>query len=428
MADHLCHVRGLGPRQRRFGRAFVPKSAEFLLDRSFHVAGVRARTHVCDDDHLACQLAAVIKGAHTGGNLVFVHQTAIQLGVSTTTEQLGHQLEIRCAGVGDGWQVPREVDPRLRHAVLDHHPARCFHRRDPLAPLLQGFATRDVAEVVLGFLAGRFEVNVSGQYQRRIGWAVVGFEPSVDVFEARSLQVFHRANHGPGIGMPGREAVPCEGLKHPPVGLVFALSLFVLHHATLFVQLFLGHGAEQVAHAVRFHPKREVQTRGGDILEVVGAVVVGGAVHVRRPDALEGGKVLIVVVFAAIEHQVFEQVGEAGFAWGLVFRAHVVPDVDRDDRRLAVLVHHHPQAVVELELVVLEVQRWHHRFRLHPAGEGQPKREQHRQRIAALHKSEASRDQHAKQLRLRVVLGTTLAAMVTPWALAGEGEDLPISA
>ena len=47
-----------------------------------------------------------------------------------------------------------------------------------------------------------------------------------------------------------------------------------------------------------------------------------------------------------------EQMGEAGLAVGLVLRADIVPDRDRDDRRLAVLVDDDPEAVVEGELLV----------------------------------------------------------------------------
>src|SRR5690606_40057099 len=39
----------------------------------------------------------------------------------------------------------------------------------------------------------------------------------------------------------------------------------------------------------------------------------------------------------------------------LVLAADVVPDVDRDDRRLAVGVHHHPQAVGQDEALVGDV-------------------------------------------------------------------------
>ncbi|MCY1436299.1 hypothetical protein D9M71_524180 [compost metagenome] len=56
------------------------------------------------------------------------------------------------------------------------------------------------------------------------------------------------------------------------------------------------------------------------------------------------------MVFAALEHQVFEQVRKAGAAGRFVLAAHVVPDVHRHDRRLAVGVHHHAQAVGQGEL------------------------------------------------------------------------------
>ena len=86
-------------------------------------------------------------------------------------------------------------------------------------------------------------------------------------------------------------------------------------------------------------------------LEVVRAVEVRRAVHARGADFLKRPKVLVVVVLAAVEHQVLEQVGEAGLAGHLVLRADVIPNRDGDDRRLAVLVHDDAQAVVEIELV-----------------------------------------------------------------------------
>src|SRR5690606_18037372 len=87
-------------------------------------------------------------------------------------------------------------------------------------------------------------------------------------------------------------------------------------------------------------------------LEVVGAVGVGGAVHVGGTGLLEGFEVLARVVLRAVEHQVLEQVREAAAAGRLVLAAHAVPDVDRDDRRLVVLVHDHRQAVGQGELLV----------------------------------------------------------------------------
>jgi hypothetical protein len=47
---------------------------------------------------------------------------------------------------------------------------------------------------------------------------------------------------------------------------------------------------------------------------------------------------------------VLEQVRESGLAGLLVLRADVVPDVDRDDRRLVILVDEERETVLEREL------------------------------------------------------------------------------
>ena len=52
-------------------------------------------------------------------------------------------------------------------------------------------------------------------------------------------------------------------------------------------------------------------------------------------------------VARALEHDVLEEVGEAGLARDLVLGADVVPEVDRDDRGEVVLGDDDPQAVVE---------------------------------------------------------------------------------
>ena len=114
--------------------------------------------------------------------------------------------------------------------------------------------------------------------------------------------------------------------------------------------------AEEVAHAVRLHPHRKVQRGRGHGLKVVGAVRVGRAIHAGRADLLERGEILTVIVLAAIEHQVFEQMSEASLARSLISGTHVVPECDRHDRRLAILVHDDPEAVVQVELLEQNVE------------------------------------------------------------------------
>ncbi len=147
--------------------------------------------------------------------------------------------------------------------------------------------------------------------------------------------------------MPFRKRAFNYVVPHLAVGLVFTLALFVLHDAALFVEFLLRDGAQHVSHAVGFHPERHVERGLRNILEIVGAIEVCRTVHVRGANAFEGLEVLVVVVLGAVEHQVFKQVREAGFAGLLVLGADVVPDVDGDDRRLVVLVDNQPETVVE---------------------------------------------------------------------------------
>src|ERR1035441_6796912 len=110
-----------------------------------------------------------------------------------------------------------------------------------------------------------------------------------------------------------------------------------------------------MAHAVGLQPERVIERRGGDILEVVGAVVIGSAVEVGGAYALHGIDVAAVEILAAAEHEVLEEVREAGLAGLLVLRADVVPDADGHDGGLVVFVDDDREAVVEDEFFVWDV-------------------------------------------------------------------------
>ncbi len=55
----------------------------------------------------------------------------------------------------------------------------------------------------------------------------------------------------------------------------------------------------------------------------------------------------MIVVFGAFEHQVLEEMGKPGPPRHLILGSDVIPDVDRHDRAVAVLVHQHVQTIVE---------------------------------------------------------------------------------
>jgi len=135
------------------------------------------------------------------------------------------------------------------------------------------------------------------------------------------------------------------------VGLVLVLALLVLDDAALLVELGLGDRAQEVAHPVRFGPKGDLEGRRGDVLKIVRPVLAGRPVEVGRPDLLHQGKIVLVVVLRAVEHQVLEKMGESGFSGFLVFRADMVPNVEGHDRGFVILVDDDGQAVVQDRLV-----------------------------------------------------------------------------
>jgi hypothetical protein len=125
-----------------------------------------------------------------------------------------------------------------------------------------------------------------------------------------------------------------------------------LDNANLVIQLLLGDRTQEIAHAVAFHEQRPLERPARHRLEIVGAVEPGGAVVVGRADLLQILEEVARQVLRAIEHQMLEQMGEAGLAAGLVLGADIVPGADRDHRRLTVLVDDNRQAVLELEHLI----------------------------------------------------------------------------
>ncbi len=145
------------------------------------------------------------------------------------------------------------------------------------------------------------------------------------------------------LGIDARE----DAVKDLAVGLVLALALLVLHHATLLVQLVLRDGAEQVPHAVRLHPQRHVQRRLRHVLEIVGPVEICRTVHVGSTDQFERLEVLVIVIFRTVKHQVLVKVCETGLATFFILRADVIPDVYCDDRCFIVLMDNQSQTVIQ---------------------------------------------------------------------------------
>jgi hypothetical protein len=81
-----------------------------------------------------------------------------------------------------------------------------------------------------------------------------------------------------------------------------------------------------MAHAVAFHEQRPVERAlARHRLEIIGAVEPGRAVVIGRADLLQVGEIVARQILRAVEHQMLEQMREAGLALGLVLRPDIVP-------------------------------------------------------------------------------------------------------
>ena len=101
------------------------------------------------------------------------------------------------------------------------------------------------------------------------------------------------------------------------------------------------------AHPIGLEVQCAFEGRHRHVFEEVRAVGACRAVAVVGAEVVHRLAEPVRIVFRPVEEEVFEQVREAGPAWPLVARAHVVPEVDGDDRRRVILVDDQPKPVVQ---------------------------------------------------------------------------------
>ena len=95
----------------------------------------------------------------------------------------------------------------------------------------------------------------------------------------------------------------------------------------------------------------------GTSIDVVGPIVRGRAVVVAAGRLEQRVELAFLDVLRSLEHEVLEQVREAGSPRLLVGGADVVPDVDGDHGHALVLMQDHGQPVGEPELAIRHLQR-----------------------------------------------------------------------
>ncbi len=208
-----------------------------------------------------------------------------------------------------------------------------------------------VAEPPFDHGAGLVVVDVAGDDEARVRWHVVLLEEFHDVCLSGGGQILHITNHWPVIRVVRRpqHLVELEG-RHAVRAVLVALPPLVLDDVALAVDLFGRHRVEEKPHAIRIEEQRKVECVDRHVDVVVGPVVRRRGVVVRAGALEQCVELSFFHVLGAFEHEVLEQMREAGSPRLLVGRADVVPDVDRRDRHRLVLMQDDVEPVRELEL------------------------------------------------------------------------------
>ena len=279
--------------------------------------------------------------------MILVDQALVEQRGFSAAEDLGGEVEDGFELRAELRDVPDAIEASLGDAILHGAAVGSGALGDPFFVLGDGRAGGNCAVIFFDFLAGNFGSDVAGDDDGDVVGAVVSLKPFLDVLHAGGVEIGHGADDGPRIRMADRISTFGDELPGHAVGLIFTLTFFVLNHAALQVEFFLVENRKQVAHAIAFGEQRVIKHGGRDVFEIIGAIVVRGAVEVGGADAFHGVDVGEIEIFAAAEHQVFEEVGETGLAGFFVFGADVIPGVDGDDGSFVVLVDQDGEAVIE---------------------------------------------------------------------------------
>ena len=244
-----------------------------------------------------------------------------------------------------------------------HMHARALHR-DPLGSQLIGLRRTNALRhgspwdrpvIFLGEAVHFGGGGVPDDDQDRVVGCVVPAIEGERVLRRQPVDLSLPADHRDPVRVAqiGHRAAPFVELGGRAVA--GALAPFLLNHTPLGRDLVVGQA--KIGHPVGFHPHHQLELVARDALDIGGVVlaregVVGTAVRgddLRELAGRDGRR--------SLEHQVFDEVGDAGFARRLVGRADLVPDHLDNDRGARILDHDDLKPVVQGEGLGIENRR-----------------------------------------------------------------------
>ena len=289
------------------------------------------------------------------GDLLFVDQAVVEPGGLAARQDGVEHGQGGGVGISGLRRLPGDGDGRQRHVggVAGDGPGTGAGRLldgDPLqrrGGLLQG------AEVGVDPGVQLPLIEVADHDQGGVVGPIVGGVKGKDVVDGGGVEILDRADDRAAIGVDGVAGRRHQQGLEATVGVgQHPLAQFLLHHVALGLEV--GLVDHQRTHPLGLGPQQPLQVVGRDQL-VVGGHVVGGEGVVEAADvlghAVDGFRRQIP---GGLEHQVLEQVGEAGAALRIILAANAVPDLDRDVGRRAINRADHPQAVGQHALAILD--------------------------------------------------------------------------
>ncbi len=193
-------------------------------------------------------------------------------------------------------------------------------------------------------------VEVARDHEHGVVRRVVGVEERLRVLERRGIEVCEVA-----VEIVGIEPVRVRDLRHrepgeSAIGLVHGrVADLVLHHALLVLEVRLRD--RERLHAVGFGPQHRLQHVRRHDLVVVRVVEARRAVQHAAVALDQADEFHLPEIPGTLEHQVLEQMCEAGAAARLDAKADVVVHADGHGRRRRVARQHDLETVVELVVV-----------------------------------------------------------------------------
>ncbi|OLT17281.1 hypothetical protein BJF80_03770 [Serinicoccus sp. CUA-874] len=176
-----------------------------------------------------------------------------------------------------------------------------------------------MAEVALDELEALLRPDIADQGEDAGPRPVVRAVEVVGVLQGRGGEVVHRPDRGMGVGVVRREQHVAQGGQGGAVGHgVIALTLLLHDHVPLVVEVLLGQRRQEVTVPVRLEPEGQLQAGARDGLHVGGPVEARGGVGPAAVRHERGHVLPLGHELAPLEHQVLEEVRQAGAARLLV--------------------------------------------------------------------------------------------------------------